>query len=96
MPLLRSSTRTSSVTVSSTPVVSQPGPLSSGGQTVVAQQSDISIRQGAGTLFNVPASADLAEIVRSLNALGASAQDLIGILQAIKAAGALKADLEII
>jgi flagellar P-ring protein precursor FlgI len=85
-----------SVTVSSTPVVSQPSPLSTGGQTVVAQQSDIRIQQGAGTLFNVPASADLAEIVKSLNALGASAQDLIGILQAIKAAGALKADLEII
>ncbi|MGZ5180664.1 MAG: flagellar basal body P-ring protein FlgI [Ramlibacter sp.] len=85
-----------SVTVSSTPVVSQPSPLSTGGQTVVAEKSDIRIQQGAGTLFNVPASADLAEIVKSLNALGASAQDLIGILQAIKAAGALKAELEII
>jgi flagellar P-ring protein precursor FlgI len=84
-----------SVTVSSTPVVSQPGPLS-GGQTVVADKTDIKISQGAGTLFNVPASADLAAIVQSLNALGATAQDLIGILQAIKAAGALKADLEII
>jgi len=47
-------------------------------------------------LFNVPASAELADIVKSLNALGATAQDLIGILQAIKAAGALKAELEII
>jgi flagellar P-ring protein precursor FlgI len=84
-----------SVVVSSTPVVSQPAPLSNG-QTVVADKSDIQIRQGAGTLFNVPASADLTEIVKSLNALGASAQDLIGILQAIKAAGALKADLEIL
>ena len=84
-----------SVVVSSTPVVSQPAPMSAG-QTVVADKSDIQIRQGAGTLFNVPASADLTEIVKSLNALGASAQDLIGILQAIKAAGALKADLEIL
>ena len=84
-----------SVTVSSTPVVSQPGPLSNG-QTVVADKSDIRISQGAGTLMAVPASADLAEIVKALNALGASAQDLIGILQAIKAAGALKAELEII
>ncbi|WP_414708740.1 flagellar basal body P-ring protein FlgI [Ramlibacter sp.] len=84
-----------SVTVSTTPVVSQPAPLSAG-QTVVAEKSDIRIQQGAGTLFNVPASADLAEIVKSLNALGATAQDLIGILQAIKAAGALKAELEII
>ncbi|TFZ08380.1 flagellar basal body P-ring protein FlgI [Ramlibacter humi] len=84
-----------SVTVSTTPMVSQPAPLSQG-QTTVAEKSDIRIQQGAGTLFNVPASADLAEIVKSLNALGASAQDLIGILQAIKAAGALKAELEII
>lgn len=84
-----------SVTVSSTPVVSQPNALSQG-QTVVGEKADIRISQGAGTLFNVPASADLAEIVKSLNALGATAQDLIGILQAIKAAGALKADLEII
>ncbi|WP_427911952.1 flagellar basal body P-ring protein FlgI [Ramlibacter sp. MMS24-I3-19] len=84
-----------SVVVSSTPVVSQPAPMSAG-QTVVADKSDIQIKQGAGTLFNVPASADLTEIVKSLNALGASAQDLIGILQAIKAAGALKADLEIL
>ena len=44
----------------------------------------------------LPAGADLADIVKSLNALGATAQDLIGILQAIKAAGALKAELEII
>ena len=76
-------------------MVSQPAPLS-GGQTVVAQKSAISIQQGPGTLFNIPASVELAEVVRSLNALGASAQDLIGILQAIKAAGALQADLEII
>ncbi|MBC7601253.1 MAG: flagellar basal body P-ring protein FlgI [Ramlibacter sp.] len=84
-----------SVTVSSTPVISQPSALS-GGQTVVGEKTDIRVQQGPGTLFNVPASADLAEIVRALNALGASAQDLIGILQAIKAAGALKAELEII
>ncbi len=84
-----------SVTVSSTPVVSQPAP-GTGGQTVVAEKTDIKIAQGPGTLFNVPAAADLSEVVKSLNALGATAQDLIGILQAIKAAGALKADLEII
>lgn len=83
------------VTVSSTPVISQPAPLS-GGQTVVAERTDIRIQQGPGTLFNVPAAAELADVVKSLNALGASAQDLIGILQALKAAGALKAELEII
>mgnify|MGYP003575870774 CR=1 FL=1 len=85
-----------SVTVATTPVVSQPNPLSTGGQTVVTEKSDIRVQQDPGTLFHVPASADLADIVKALNALGASAQDLIGILQAIKAAGALKAELEII
>lgn len=83
------------VTVASTPVISQPAPMS-GGQTVVTEKADIRIQQGPGTLFNVPAAAELSEVVKSLNALGASAQDLIGILQALKAAGALKAELEII
>ena len=86
---------TLSVTVSSTPVISQPAPFS-GGQTVVAEQNAIRVQQDGGVLFNVPASAERADIVKALNALGASAQDLIGILQAMKAAGALKAELEII
>ena len=84
-----------SVTISSTPVVSQPGALS-GGQTVVTEKTDIRVQQDGGALFNVAAGANLADIVKALNALGANAQDLIGILQALKVAGALKADLEII
>ncbi len=84
-----------SVSVSTTPVVSQPGALS-GGQTVVVEKSDIRVQQDPGVLFHVPGGADLAEIVKALNALGASAPDLIAILQAMKAAGALKAELEII
>lgn len=84
-----------SVSVATTPIVAQPNPLA-GGQTVVTEKSDIRVQQDPGVLFNVPASADLADIVKSLNALGATAQDLIGILQAMKAAGALKAELEII
>ena len=84
-----------SVIISSTPVVSQPGALS-GGQTVVTEKTDIRVQQDGGALFNVPAGANLADIVKALNALGANAQDLIGILQAMKVAGALKADLEII
>lgn len=84
-----------SVTITSTPVVSQPNAFGAG-QTVLTEKTDIRVQQDPGVLFNLPASADLAEIVKSLNALGATAQDLIGILQAIKAAGALKAELEII
>lgn len=84
-----------SISISSTPVISQPGPLS-GGQTVVTEKANIQIRQEPGILIQVPASPQLSDVVRALNALGATPQDLLAILQAIKAAGALNADLEII
>jgi len=84
-----------SITINSTPVISQPGAFS-GGQTVVAQKSDISIKQEPGILMQVPASPQLSDVVRALNALGATPQDLLAILQAIKAAGALNAELEVI
>lgn len=85
-----------SITVSSTPVISQPNALSTGGQTVVAEKSNIEIKQEAGNLIMVPASPQLSDVVRALNALGATPQDLLAILQAIKAAGALNAELEVI
>ncbi len=84
-----------SITISSTPVVSQPNPLSRG-QTVVAQQSSIKITQEPGILIQIPPSPQLADVVRALNVLGATPQDLLAILQAIKAAGALNAELEVI
>ena len=84
-----------SITISSTPVVSQPRPLSQG-QTVVAQQSSIKITQEPGILMQIPPSPKLADVVRALNVLGATPQDLLAILQAIKAAGALNAELEVI
>jgi len=84
-----------SVTISSQPVISQPGPLSSG-QTVVAEKTDIQIKQDGGALMNMKGGADLAEVVRALNALGANPGDLLAIMQALKAAGALRADLEVI
>lgn len=83
------------VSISSTPVISQPGPFSSG-QTVVTEKANIQIRQEPGVLIQVPASPQLSEVVRALNALGATPQDLLAILQAIKAAGALNAELEVI
>ncbi|MBT9507712.1 flagellar basal body P-ring protein FlgI [Rhodoferax sp.] len=85
-----------SVSISSTPVISQPNPLSTGGQTVVAEKSNIQIKQEPGILIQVPASPQLSDVVRALNALGATPQDLLAILQAIKAAGALNAELEVI
>ena len=85
-----------SISISSTPVVSQPNALSTGGQTVVTEKSNIEIRQEPGQLSQIPAAPQLTDVVRALNALGATPQDLLAILQAIKAAGALNAELEVI
>ena len=85
-----------SISITSTPVISQPNPLSTGGQTVVAEKSTIEIRQEPGMLIQLPAATQLADVVRALNSLGATPQDLLSILQAIKAAGALNAELEVI
>lgn len=84
-----------SVVISSEPLVSQPNALS-GGRTVTAEQSDIQIKEQKGELVVVRAGASLGEVVKALNAVGATPQDLVAILQAMKAAGALKADLEVI
>jgi flagellar P-ring protein FlgI len=84
-----------SVTITSTPVVSQPGPLSSG-QTTVTEKTDIQLKQDGGVLMKLPAAANLADLVKALNSLGANPADLVAILQALKAAGALRADLEVI
>jgi flagellar P-ring protein FlgI len=84
-----------SIVVSATPVISQPAPFSQG-QTVVTEQADIQIRQDNGNLMYVPGGAKLADVVKALNAMGASPADLLAILQAMKAAGALRAELEII
>jgi flagellar P-ring protein FlgI len=84
-----------SVTISSSPVISQPAPFSRG-ETVVAGQADIQIRQEGGSLIEVPAGTKLTDVVRALNSLGATPMDLLAILQAMKAAGALQAELEVI
>jgi flagellar P-ring protein precursor FlgI len=84
-----------SVTISTTPVISQPGALS-GGETVAKEKSDISITQQGGSIIALPAGAQLADVVKALNSLGATPQDLLAILQAMKSAGALQAELEVI
>lgn len=84
-----------SVSVSANPQVSQPNALS-GGQTTVVENGTVDIRQGGGGLVRFAAGANLAEVVKALNAVGANPLDLINILQAMKAAGALRADLEVI
>jgi len=83
------------VKISRDPVVSQPSPLSQG-QTVSTSRTNVDVNIGSGSLGALPKGASLDEVVRALNLLGANAQDLVAILQAMKAAGALKAELELI
>ena len=83
------------VTVNSEAQVSQPGALS-GGQTVVTEAANVQIMSDKGGLVVMPAAATLGDVVKALNAVGATPQDLLSILQAMKASGALKAELEII
>ncbi len=82
-----------SVIIDSKPQVSQPGPFGEGDTTVVPD-TNITIEQETGSLQMVE-GADLHEVVSALNALGATPQDLMSILEALKAAGSLRADLEI-
>jgi flagellar P-ring protein precursor FlgI len=84
-----------SVTISTTPVVSQPGPLSNG-TTVQGEKSDIAITQAGGAIIHMPAGANLADVVKALSTLGATPMDLLAILQAMKSAGALQAEIEVI
>ena len=84
-----------SVTINSTPVISQPGPFSRG-ETVVKEKADITIKQEPGALIQMPAGTKLADVVKALSALGATPQDLLAILQAMKSAGALNAEIEVI
>lgn len=84
-----------SVVINTQPVISQPAPFS-GGQTVVAQQSQISINKDSGKVIMLKSSASLADVVKALNSIGATPQDLLAILQAMKASGSLRAELEII
>lgn len=67
-----------------------------GGATVVTPESSVVVKEEGGALIVVQSGVSLGEVVRALNALGATPRDLISILQSIKAAGALQADLEIL
>ncbi len=83
------------VVINTEPVVSQPNALA-GGSTVASQRSQIELSQGGAALQVVRGGASLAEVIKGLNTLGANPQDLLSILQAMKAVGALRAELEII
>jgi len=85
-----------SVVISTTPTTSQPEPFARVGRTVVTEKADITITQQPGALVNMAPGAKLADVVKALNSLGATPQDLLAILQAMKSAGALTAELEVI
>ncbi|WP_198299243.1 flagellar basal body P-ring protein FlgI [Bordetella genomosp. 13] len=85
-----------SVIINQQTQVFQPDTPFTQGQTVVAPNTQIEVRQDGGAIRRLNTSANLAEVVKALNALGATPQDLLAILQAMKAAGALRAELEII
>ena len=85
-----------SIQINESQDVSQPLPFSRGGQTVVTPESEIVVQEGKNPIFLVESGVSIGEVVKALNALGVSPRDLIAIFQALKAAGALQAELEII
>jgi flagellar P-ring protein precursor FlgI len=75
--------------------VSQPN-ARSGGKTVTTEKTTIDVKSDKGGLVELPRGVSLSEVVKALNAIGATPQDLLAILQAMKSAGALHAELEVI
>ncbi|WP_374536644.1 flagellar basal body P-ring protein FlgI [Chitinimonas taiwanensis] len=83
------------VTISASNEVSQPKPVS-GGTTAPVQNASVDVKAEKGGVVTVSRAVSLNEVARALNKIGATPQDLLAILQAMKAAGALKAELEVI
>ena len=83
------------VAVQENPTVVQPAPLSRG-QTAIEPNSDIEIEERRSPMFDFAPGASLSEIVRAVNAIGAAPSDLVAILEALKQAGALRAELVVL
>ena len=83
------------ISVSEQPLIVQPAPLSQG-ETAVEPQSQVQVAEERGGLAIVGGGMPLKDLVKGLNALGVSPRDMISILQALKAAGALQAEIEVI
>lgn len=84
------------IRITETPQVSQPAPFSTTGQTVTVPRTDIQVDEESGNKLNILKSGvSLQELVDGLNALGVGPRDMISILQAVKAAGALQAEIEV-
>jgi flagellar P-ring protein FlgI len=85
-----------SVQIATKNEVSQPSPFSQTGTTQVVQNSKVNVQEQTARLIPLNGGATLDSVVSALNALGATPRDIIAILQALKAAGALRAELVII
>jgi flagellar P-ring protein precursor FlgI len=85
-----------SVVITEEPVISQPSPFSRTGRTVETRDTEVSVKEDESHLMVLPAGVSLGEVVKALNAVGITPRDLIAILQAMKSAGALSAELIII
>jgi flagellar P-ring protein precursor FlgI len=83
------------VRIDEKPRVVQPAPFSKG-ETALEPSSQIEVEEKGSPMFNFRPGASLADIVKAVNAIGASPSDLVAILEALKEAGALKAELEIL
>jgi len=76
--------------------VSQPAPFSKTGQTIVTPQTTVQAQESPAQVVQLKEGATVEELVRGLQTLGATARDVVAILQGIKSAGALNADLEVL
>jgi flagellar P-ring protein precursor FlgI len=85
-----------SLVIRETPQVSQPAPFSSTGTTQVVPRTDLKVQEENRRLMVLQEGATIGDVVRALNQLGVTPRDLISILQAVKAAGALQAELSVI
>lgn len=82
------------ISIQEDPFVSQPGPFSRG-ETVVVPSTGVEVEEEEGGLVMVPGGVPLRQLVNGLNALGVTPRDMISILQALKAAGAIQAEIEV-
>jgi flagellar P-ring protein precursor FlgI len=83
------------VRITETDLVSQPNAFGRG-QTAIVEQSDISVEEEGGRMFVFEPGVSLNDIVEAVNAVGAAPGDLVAILEALKEAGALRAELIVI
>jgi flagellar P-ring protein precursor FlgI len=85
-----------SISITEKPQVSQALPFAPGGQTVVTPQTQVQVGEQKRSLAVMEQGVSIGEVVRALNALGATPREIIVILQAVKSAGALHGELEVI